>query len=127
MEAIIWAVTIAVGVFAAWFLIKVGTGFLVPPKKTGRPALKQMLQKLGVETTGIPDECIDEFVRISINMAHADRAIGKGYFNNSFVDSLNSMAYVIKTWIHGSEDEIEMYFQGDRNIYRDILERYDVH
>lgn len=126
MEAIIWAVTIAVGVFAVWFLIKVGLGFLIPSEKTGRPTLKQMLQKLDVETTGIPDECIDEFVRISMHKAYADRAIGKAYFNNSFVDSLNSMAYIIKAWLHGSEDEKEMYFQGEDNIYRDILERYDI-
>jgi len=36
------------------------------------------------------------------------------------------MAYIIKAWIHGSEDEKEMYFQGGDNVYRDILERYDI-
>ena len=126
METIAWTIAVIVGVVVAWFAIKVGVGMFMPPQKTGRSYLKQELKKSGIDVTKIPNACIDEFVKISLNTAYVDRSLGKDYFNNNFVGSLNLMVCVIKAWFSGSEGEKEIYFSGEDNLYREILERHDV-
>lgn len=88
--------------------------------------MKQQLKKTGIDVKAFPDPCIDEFVRIAVNTANMRTVSGKEKFNTNFLTGLDTMADVIRLWFSDPSDSMFRSFGGEKNIYRDILERYEI-
>ena len=88
--------------------------------------MKQQLKKTGIDLKAFPDPCIDEFVRIAVNTANMRTVSGKEKFNTNFLTGLDTMADVIRLWFSDPNDSMFRSFGGEKNIYRDILERYAI-
>jgi len=123
MNTITWIIVVSAGIVLFLFISKIISGFRTPPEISGRILLRKELIKNGIKKE-ISDECIDDFVRISIMAARADELTKRNHFNTSFVASLENMALVIKTGLNNSNDPIFKKVEGCENIYRAIFERH---
>jgi hypothetical protein len=123
MNTIVWVIVIPVILVLFLFIAKVISGFRAPPEISGRRYLRKELIKNGIRKE-ITDECIDDFVEISILAARADKISKRDHFNNSFVSSLENMALIIKTGLNNPNDPLFKKIDGCKNTYRDIFEQH---
>jgi hypothetical protein len=64
-----WVALAIVGLFVAWWALKIVMSLAVPPEVSGRALLKQELKRGGVDVARIPDRAIDEIVQHCLKAA----------------------------------------------------------
>lgn len=74
----LWIVLAAVGLFVAWWVLKIVMSLAVPPEVSGRALLKQELKRRGVDVGRIPDRAIDEMVELSLRTAKTMARVSAG-------------------------------------------------
>jgi hypothetical protein len=126
MSTVAW---VAIGVLAIpllWWLVKVATAFIVPVSTSGRAYLKQRLVQLGIDPRYIPEACIDEFVVLAQKLSSFPMRQGGAKFRADVVGHLDTYAELFVLWKRNPDDSMFQNRGNDKNLYREIFERYSV-
>lgn len=124
------------GIIAApilWFIFKymlsVVVGATAPPEVSGKQLLKQELRKLGVNSTILPEACLDEFVDLSKDVAEWTKdTLHHGHFSTAFVNNLEGTAINIARCLYVTEtgSTMDSRQETENNYCYDILLRHGV-
>jgi len=123
VEAVGYAVLALLGFGAAWWVIKVSTGLLLPLETTARAYLSQLLKKMEISQI-VPEPCVAECVAESIRFARTSAKFsGKtDRIRDETVRQLELQASLLHRWIRGSDAFSETY----EKAARDLFERHRV-
>lgn len=118
----------AFGIFVLvvmWWIVKVSTGMLLPPEKTGRAYLLQLLRRMQVDQV-VPTALIDECVAESLKLASFTAKMHGGSNNKlreELVNQVEFYADALRLWIRSSDSFADASY---KSRLKEMFERHGV-
>lgn len=123
MQTIAYVVVALLAVFIAWWLLKIGLGFLLPLETTARTYLLQLLKRMEINQI-VPPSCLKECVVESVRFAQMSVKFS-GKKNNvraEMVKHLELQADMLGLWVRSDDAFNEVY----KKDYKALFERHGV-
>lgn len=123
METVGYAVLALLGAIAAWWVVKVATGLLLPLETTARAYFSQLLKKMEISQI-VSESCVAECVAESIRFARTSAKFSRktDRIRDETVQQLELQASLLHRWIRGSDSFDEVH----QKVARDLFERHRV-
>lgn len=94
MATILWIGGGALGLYIAWWAIKLIATIVVPAERSGAALFKKYLVKAGIDVRQIPNEAIDEIIRVLMKRSKATAFISS--LSNNMPNERNWRANLVR-------------------------------
>lgn len=123
MATIPYILITVLGVAAAWWVLKVTFGMLLPLEKTARTYLLQLLRRKELSQV-VPPSCVDECVSDSVQFARLQaKFLGtKVHIQTETVKRLELHADMLGLWVRSADSFDAVY----KSRFKAIFERHRV-
>ena len=125
MEILLWTIGALVLLVLGWLILKVSIGFFVNPKVTGRAYFRQELKKVGILPSTLGDDCVEELLLNSYQIAEATSKLDGKNFRTEMVDYIDITVTQITNEIHAFENNhFKRGMYGLSDPVEEILVKY---
>jgi len=123
VETVLYIVIAVLGIAAAWWILKVALGMLLPLEKTAHAYLVQLLQTIELSRV-VPPSCVDECVSESVQFARTSAKFhgNKEQIRAETVKQLELHADMLRLWVRSAEPFDAVY----KARFKVMFERHHV-
>ena len=108
-----------------WWTVKVSAGILLPPERTGRAYLLQLLRRMQVDQM-VPTALVDECVAESLKLASFTAKMHGGNKNKLREELVNQLEYYadgLRLWIRSSDSFADASY---KSRLKELFEKHGV-
>lgn len=123
MQILVYAFAAIIGLFVAWWVLKVSLGLFLSPETTARSYLFQLLRRAEINQV-VPESCVKECVEESLRFARSYAKISgnQKQFRAELVKQLELQADMLRLWVC-SETPFDALYQIH---YKAMFERHGI-